>query len=400
MTNPVSMLVISRDAVLVGELDASRQPRDGLSVQAELGSLSQLNGQAIRMATGKDLIVVQTDGRDPEELAAIRTLTGAVSETAEVVALADGSASLSDVLALNQAGIGRVLPVPASAEELLDELDRLGPARRQRRLTLKPVETHRGQIIATVPARGGIGGTTLSVNLAERLAAPRGRGKNATRARVALIDLDLQFGSVGSMLDLAESDAIARLASEGTEPDDTLLRQSMLDHDSGLRVLPAPVTFVPPDALRAEQVAAMLDSLRADYDYIVIDLPHTVVGWMEPVVARADALLLLMDTAVPSVRQARRLIDLLSADRLTVPVKVIVNRERKPLFGSATRREAEKALERKVWAWLPPDPKHARAAIDQGRPLHAVGGPLASAVAKMAALLQSELAAAAASERT
>ena len=82
MTNPVSMLVISREAVLVGELDASRQPRDGLSVQAELGSLSQLNGQAIRMATGKDLIVVQTDGRDPEELAAIRTLTGAVTRTA------------------------------------------------------------------------------------------------------------------------------------------------------------------------------------------------------------------------------------------------------------------------------------------------------------------------------
>lgn len=144
----------------------------------------------------------------------------------------------------------------------------------------------------------------------------------------------------------------------------------------------------------------MLDSLRADYDYIVIDLPHTVVGWMEPVVARADALHLLMDTAVPSIRQARRLIDLLSADRLTVPVKVIVNRESKPLFGSATRREAEKALERRFWDWLLPDPEHARAAIDQGRPLHAVGGALASAIAKTAALLQSDLAAAAASERT
>lgn len=127
MTDPVSMLVISRDAAVVGELDTSRKPRDGLSVRAELGSLAQLNGQAIRMATGKDLIVVQTDGRDAEELAAIRPLTGAVSETAEVVALADGSAWHSDVLALNQAGIGRVLPVPASAGQLLDELDRLGP---------------------------------------------------------------------------------------------------------------------------------------------------------------------------------------------------------------------------------------------------------------------------------
>lgn len=400
MTNPVSMLVISRDAALVRDIDRSGQTREGLSVRAELGSLTQLNGHAIRMATGQDMIVVQTDGRDPEELAAIRTLTDAVSPAAEVVALADGSASLSEVLALNQAGVGRILPVPASAEELLDEIGRLGQPRRQRRLTLKPVEARRGLIIATVPARGGIGGTTLSVNLAERLAAPKGRGKSASRPRVALVDLDLQFGSVGSMLDLAESDAIARLAGEGTEPDETLLRQSMLDHDSGLRVLPAPVTFVPPDALRPEQVAAILDTLRSEFDYIVVDLPHTVVGWMESVVARADALLLLIDTAVPSVRQARRLIDLLSADRMTVPVKVIVNRERKSLFGSATRREAEKALERKVWAWLPPDPRHARAAIDQGRPLHSVGGPLARSIAKLAASLEKDLAPSAASERT
>jgi Flp pilus assembly CpaE family ATPase len=249
-----------------------------------------------------------------------------------------------------------------------------------------------GRIIATLPARGGIGATTLSVNLAESLAAPRGFGRSRTRAKVALVDLDLQFGSVGSMLDLPEHDALARLAGEGTLPDVTFLRQAMLDHPSGLRVMPAPSTFVPQDALGVAQVAAIIDVLRTEFDYVVIDLPHAVARWIEPVISAADMVLLVADLSVPVVRQGRRLTELLTADNPALPLRLVASREDKPMFRTSTMREAERALERPVWAWLPPDQKHARAAADQGRPLRAVGGVLSKAINRLARQVERELA--------
>lgn len=399
MTHPLSMLVIARDAGLIRDLDRSGPLAGDIALSAESGGLVRMNGRALQLAAGKDVIVVQADPHDAGEMAALSALARGRPADTPIIALTGAGASLADVRSLNDAGADRVLPMPDTADALAAELAQLGGAQRPRRLNLRTADTRRGRIIATVPARGGIGGTTLSVNLAERLAAPTGRGKSRQQARVALVDLDLQFGAVGSMLDLPEQDAIARLAGEGTLPDDTLLRQAMVDHPSGLRVLPAPATFVPPDALRADQVAAILDHLRAEFDYVVVDLPHAVAAWVEPVVARADALLLVTDISVPSIRQARRLIDLLTADHLNLPIQVIASRERKPLFATSARREAERALDRKIRAWLPSDPKRARAAADQGRPLQAIGGALATAIAALARTLARDATAAQAAER-
>lgn len=384
-----SMLVIARDGALIQGLD--RVGDGAIHLTAEVGNLVALNGRVRQLASGKDMIVVQTDPHDMEEIAALHYLMRAKPAGTEIIALADENVSLADVQLLNDVGVERVLPVPANAEALALELTRLGNSRRAKRLEAPAAERRRGKIIATVPARGGIGATTLTVNLAERLAAPRGFGRRKAGARVALIDLDLQFGSVGSMLDLPEQDALARLAGEGTTPDSTFLSQAMLEHGPGLRVLPAPDTFVPADALNATQVAAMLDVLRAEFDFIVIDLPHAVARWIEPVVARADLLLLVADTSVPSVRQGRRLTDLLTADSPGVQLRVIASRETRPLFRTAGRREAERALERPYWAWLPADPKHARAAADQGRPISAIGGGLARAIQKLARQVEREL---------
>jgi pilus assembly protein CpaE len=243
-----------------------------------------------------------------------------------------------------------------------------------------------------VPARGGIGSTTLSVNLAERLAVPRGRGRTKTTPRVALLDLDLQFGSVGSMLDLPEQDTLAQLAISGVLPDDTLLEQSMLTHASGLHVLSAPTTLVPPDALQTEQVAAMIETLSQRYDYVVVDLPHSLVSGVEPVIARADLALLVTDTSVPAIRQSRRIIDFLTTDHLSLSVRVVVSRDRKPIFPSNTLREAAKALGHGFWHWLPADHGKARSAADQGRPLNAVGGALGRSIEKMAKTLVQEFA--------
>ncbi len=391
MPNVQSMLVVTRDGALTEGLDHVETTGKPISLTAETGHLARLNGRVQQMARDKDVIVVQTDPHDPDDIAALRVLVRSKRPGASVVALADENLSLADVQLLNDAGVERVLPVPHSADALVSELSRIGAARQVTSPVASTPSKAAGRIIATLPARGGIGATTLSVNLAESLAAPRGFGRSRTRAKVALVDLDLQFGSVGSMLDLPEHDALARLAGEGTLPDVTFLRQAMLDHPSGLRVMPAPSTFVPQDALGVAQVAAIIDVLRTEFDYVVIDLPHAVARWIEPVISATDMVLLVADLSVPVVRQGRRLTELLTADNPAIPLRLVASREDKPMFRSSTQREAERALERPVWAWLPPDQKHARAAADQGRPLRAVGGVLSKAINRLARQVEREL---------
>jgi pilus assembly protein CpaE len=392
MDRTFSLLVIGPDADLIRGIDLAGQSAGGLDVSVNESTLAELNGQAFHLGKDKDVIAVWTNLADPAEMAALAALASARGPQAPTVALADGNVSILQAKMMTDAGITDVLPLPASADELFADLAKLAKGKSRARMHLAGVEERRAKVIVVVPARGGIGATTLSVNLAERLGAPRGRGRKKPGPRVALIDLDLQFGSVGSMLDLPEQDTMAQLAVSGVVPDETLLEQSMQTHSSGLHALCAPTTLVPPDALRSEQVAALIESLGARYDYIVVDLPHTLVSGVEPVIARADLALLVTDTSVPAIRQSRRIIDFLTADHLSLPVRIVVSRDRKPLFGSNALREATRAMGRGFWHWLPADPRSARSAADQGRPLCMIGGKLGRSIDRMAKGLVQEFA--------
>ena len=151
-------------------------------------------------------------------------------------------------------------------------------------------------------------------------------------------------------------------------------------------VLPAPSEFVPLDSITAPQVAAILDELRKGNDYVVVDLPRALVNWIEPVVDRADELIVVTDITVPSIRHCRRLVDFFTQDHLALPVEIVVNHQRKPLMTSSLQKEAAKALDRPLGHWLPDDPKAAGAAAGRGKPLSVVAprSPLARSVSKLA----------------
>ncbi len=125
-------------------------------------------------------------------------------------------------------------------------------------------------------------------------------------------------------------------------------------------------------------------------------LSRVLVGWIEPVLARADKMFVVTDTSVPSVRHCRRLIEFFVADNVALPVEVIVNHETRSLSGGSIRRATEKVLERKLEHWLPHDRKAARAAVDRGKPLSEISasGSLARAFTRLAAATRASLPAA------
>ena len=141
------------------------------------------------------------------------------------------------------------------------------------------------------------------------------------------------------------------------------------------------------------QIDAVIGQLQREYDFVVVDLPRTLVEWVAPVVSRCSRLMMVTDTTVPAIRQARRLIDFYSEDRFDLPVEVVVNHEKKPVISQRLHAEASKVLERPLKHWLPNDPKHTRAALDQGVLLSQVsGGALTGAIRRMAKTITTDMA--------
>jgi Flp pilus assembly CpaE family ATPase len=226
-----------------------------------------------------------------------------------------------------------------------------------------------GRIILVAKARGGIGATTLAVNLALEMQMQAKKRIGTVGGRVALVDLDVQLGNAGSFLDLADRGGMLALAQLGSEPDAQAVRHAMVRHPTGLDVMTAPATAIPFEAFDAGRIASMLDALAAAHDVVVVDLPPALIDWLEPVLARAERLLMVTDLAVPSIVRARRIITLLTDDRPQMPVEIVVAHERKPFRPGQTHRDAEAALGHPLRHWLPDESRLARQALDRGEPL-------------------------------
>jgi pilus assembly protein CpaE len=107
---------------------------------------------------------------------------------------------------------------------------------------------------------------------------------------------------------------------------------------------------------------------------------------MDPIIEHADQALMVTDCAVPSIRQARRLIDFFSETNPALKIEVVVNHEAKPVLLRRHQAAAEKVLDRKFRHWVPDDPPAAREALDRGVPLSETSprSRLSKAIARLA----------------
>ncbi|MDG4647346.1 AAA family ATPase [Roseibacterium sp. SDUM158017] len=318
----------------------------------------------IEMARAKGVRVVRAARLDEAEIASIREMREKMGPGHPLVAITGAATSLADVRRLTRAGITEVVPDTIAPEEFADLIAEI-----TRRGTSAEGTRQPGRVIAVTRARGGVGATTVAVNLADALLDRRGRFRKTSGKTVALVDLDLQLGDVASFLDVDPSDALYELAVTGKTPDETYLRQAMTTLPTGLSVLTAPARFAPMDALKAPQVARIIDILRSTHDYVVLDLPSGLSEWMDPIIEQADQALMVTDCAVPSIRQARRLMDFFAEANPGLNIEIVVNHETKPLLLRRHQAAAEKVLERRFRHWVPDDPAAAREALDRGAPL-------------------------------
>ena len=385
-TQRTSLLLISDDETLSSSVTAALSGVFGIKITQENTTVGRMNGSASRIAAEHEVVIFKANPDDPEELSAIRAMSDRRAANAVLFALTDEDLPLSKVRALSRCGVDDVLPRDSIPDELVSQISNW----RVRQDAMLPAiwvgERHEGRIITVAQARGGVGSTTVAVNLADQLLMPKGHFKKENSNKVAIVDLDFQFGTVGVLLDVPANEGLMQLAMDGFVPKKDYLEQCITTLDSGLGVITAPARFGPLEALTIEQVDALLDNLRSMYDYVIVDLPRALVQWLEPILKRSDELLLVTDVTVPSVNASKRLMDFFLQENPGLAIDVVVNFERKPVFQASHHREASKILQRNLEHWIPRNDRATRETLDRGKPLSVVAprSDVAKAVRKLA----------------
>lgn len=337
-------------------------------VAASVGTLSELAVSGGELAQRHSIVLFETDA-GPADVAAVKTLGAGQNGHPIFLALIDEDVPIGRARMLFEAG-AEVLPNGNAEDALSRSLTRFMAGGAQTPTQLAEPVRQRGAVYSVVATRGGAGATTVAANLAVSLAEslPRKPKDGSLPNRVILLDFDIQFGNAGTYVDVEDNGGMTELLAGEAEPTpDRVLRMTQ-DTGLGIDVLTAPAIFVPLTAMTAELAQRIVDVLSARYAHVVIDLPRAALDWVEPVVRASDRLLLVSDGSVPCIRQAKRMIDLYRELEPTLKIDVVMNRERKPLFGSNMQRDAEDLLQIKLESWVAKDDAGERRAIDLGRP--------------------------------
>ena len=178
-----------------------------------------------------------------------------------------------------------------------------------------------GRVVAVMAGKGGSGKTVTATNLAMALTFQRGDG------RVVIVDTDLQFGDVALMLQLDPSRTLLDFVGKIDDLSDARFESMLLRHESGLRVLPAPVLPTSEDEVPAKLIAAIIDRLRALYEVVVIDTPPIFDDHLITVLEQADDVLVVVDMDLPSVKNAKIALDALRGAGFPMGrIQLVVNR--------------------------------------------------------------------------
>jgi pilus assembly protein CpaE len=232
---------------------------------------------------------------------------------------------------------------------------------------------------------GGVGTTTFATNLAWELATV----SKTDAPRVCLLDFSFQFGSVSTYLDLPRKEAVFDVLSDVADVDSDAFLQSMLTFNDKLTVFTAPPEMLPLEMVTGEDVGRLIDMAVANFDFVVIDMPATVVSWTETVLNRAHVYFALMELDLRSAQNVLRLVRALKTEDLPVDkLRFVLNRA--PRFTDLSARSRVKrmaeSLDIDIEVQLPDGGRQITQANDHGLPISesAAKNPLRKEIQKLA----------------
>ncbi len=344
-------------------------------------------------AADLELLAIALDDEDEGQSNLIRVIIErAAAKSIRVLLIAE---ALSPILLhqMLRAGADDFVPYPLPEKALHDAIVRLRTARRTTHAapSAHTQSGRNGAVFAVQSLSGGAGATTFAVNLAWELCLTKAGGKPPS---VCIMDFDFQTGSVSTYLDLPRTEKVYELLSQVASMDKDSFGTALQTFKDKLKVLTAPSDMLPLDLLTPEEIERVVETARDSFDFVIIDMPRTIVSWTETVLSASELYFALFELDMRSAQNMLRLIRAMKADGLSIDkFRFMLNRAPRftDLGGKSRAKRMADSLGIAIATYIPDGGVQVRDSNDHGLPLceFAPKNPVAKEIRKFAESLVS-----------
>ena len=268
-----------------------------------------------------DVVMVAVEEPIARALKTIETLS--LGQTRWPVVVVSSKTDLETMRKAMRAGADDYVARQSSEDSLQSSITALIKREREREAldaTGKKPAGHAGTIVSVFGVKGGIGKTTLATNLAACLAMD-------SKYRVALVDLDLQFGDVSLVMETPPEKTISDVVDSLDKMDADLIDGFLSKHRTGVGVLPAPLHVEGSEKITGDHIEQVLCGLAAVYDYVILDAPNTVNDIVLAALDASTLILLVTTPDIPCIRRTKAFLDLVKQWQYSEDkVKLVINK--------------------------------------------------------------------------
>ena len=262
-----------------------------------------------------DIALVSLDADSQKALMLVAQLSQQMPGTSVLVLSSSQEGSL--ILQAMRNGAKEFLNFPLNIEDFLAALDRI---QQTGSVGNGDGRVRSSQVITVAGVGGGVGCTSLAINLACILA-------QNDRNSVAMIDLDLSLGDADVWLDIIPDYTIQDVAENITRLDYSLLKRSLTKHDCGAFLLPRPVQMDNTTAITPDELRRVLTLLKATFTHLVIDVSKSYGALDLAAMEASDAVLLVTQLDLSCLRNVVRLMQFVDQNEtLAERIQIVVNR--------------------------------------------------------------------------
>jgi pilus assembly protein CpaE len=306
--------------------------------------------------THPDIGIVNIDGNPAKGLELVARLGEVAPDCAVLVVSSSTDGQI--ILQAMRAGAKEFLNQPLKLQDILDSLSRIS----ERKFGRGENKTRGSTVIAVAGATGGVGSTSIAVNLGCALAKD-------TRRTAALIDLDLCLGDADVFLDAIPDYTLVDVSQNVSRLDFALLKRSLTKHSSGLYLLPRPVQMEDMALITPDDLQRVIGLMKATFSHVVLDLSKGYTANDQVALQMAHHILLVTQLDLPCLRNVVRLLTSFRENKeLAEKVKVVVNRAGLE-SGAITLRKAQETIGREIYWQVPNDYRTMVEVRNNGVPL-------------------------------
>jgi pilus assembly protein CpaE len=353
MSSMLSVVLVHRDDYERTQLRAALEALPGVQIAGERSDLRA--GLALAHQARPSILVLELTAPVDDGLNAAAQFKMEHPDCA--IFLMTDAFDPETLLRALRAGAQEVLRRPLDRGALSQAVERVGALNARR-----GGESGGRGVITVFSNKGGSGVSTIATNLAVSL-------RHSTRREVAIADFDYQSGDAAFMLGLSPTRSLGDVLA-AARIDSASVHDALMKHEGGVYVLSQPEHLDRVDGVTPNQIGSTLEILASTFELVVVDAPHVFNEITLEVFDRSSTILLVTELSIPSVRAARRSLEILhKLNFLTAPdrVRLVVNRYSDK--SAITLPQLEETLGLQVFGTVSNDYAAVSEAINMGRPL-------------------------------